>query len=246
MTPIEGLFAWFSAHEAELSGMAAFAALIAIALSPLRGTIGRLLGLTATPANDAEKNSLRADRGWFRDDLDERPSIAVPPVREAPGERDPTRGLAEGLHEGVVGDLAKQAAVRVLTDSPEDADFRLEGGIRGVGERVRISFTLNETASHSPIWSERYDRELHDLLDLEDEVATNVAAAVRIRIKARAFEKLRDRDNETLAVGELLSKAAGFFVTSYEHNEAASAALGVALRRQPENSMAVAMSVFCQ
>lgn len=184
----------------------------------------------------------------------ERPTVAVLPLKVISG-NDEIVSLAEGLHEDIIGGLTKQTAIAVVSrlGADEDpsadsdgADFRLEGSVRAAGERLRLSFALFDTASQSQAWSERYDRRGEDIFDLEDEISQSVASEVRIRIKARAFEKLRNVDNETLAVPDLLSKAAGYFVTSYGQNEEALAALRLASERAPENSMAKAMSVFCR
>jgi TolB-like protein len=180
--------------------------------------------------------------------------VAVLPLKVISGDEEIV-SLAEGLHEDIIGGLTKQTAIAVVsrlgidnaTSSDLDsADFRLEGSVRAVGERLRLSFALFDATSQSQAWSERYDRQLDDIFDLEDEISQSIASEVRIRIKARAFEKLRNTDNEALSVPDLLSKAAGYFVTSYGHNDEALEALRLAIERKPENSMAIAMAVFCR
>ena len=69
---------------------------------------------------------------------------------------------------------------------------------------------------------------------------------MRIRLKARAFEKLRGTENSVLSMPDLLSKAAGYFVNSYSHNQEAAEILRLAMDRKPDNSMAVAMMGFCR
>ena len=125
-------------------------------------------------------------------------------------------------------------------------DFRLEGSVRAVGSRLRLTFSLFDAAHASQAWSERYDRELDDVFDLEDEISEKVSATVRLRIKAREFDKLREADDADLSVPQLLSKAAGYFVRSYGDNYAALRALAAALDRAPDNSMANTMTVFCR
>ena len=179
---------------------------------------------------------------------DERPSVAVMPVNVISGD-DEIHSLAAGLREDIAGALAKQTAIAVSggggSEADSTVDFRLEGSVRAAGRRLRLTFTLFDAAGASQAWSERYDRELDDIFDLEDEISENVSAAVRLRIKARAFEKVRDTDDSDLTVAQLLSKAAGYFVKSYGGNDEAAAALGAAVESAPENSMATAMMVFC-
>lgn len=187
-------------------------------------------------------------------EIDHRPTVAVSRLK-AIGSGDETALLAEGLYDDILGSLTKQTAIAVVSSASDDpgasamaerADFRLEGSIRATGERLRLSFALLDAAAGNQVWSERYDRNLDDIFDLEDEISLSVASAVRIRIKARTFEKLRNTVNDALSVPELLSKAAGYFVTSYSHNEEAAEALRLALKRKPDNSMAMVMLVFCR
>jgi adenylate cyclase len=159
--------------------------------------------------------------------------------------------LAAGLHQDIVSGLTKQTAIEVTSGEGSAtehtaADFQLEGNIRGAGERVRLAFNLLEVATGRQAWSERYDRTLSDVFELEDEISRNVASAVRLRIKARVFEKLRDTSNDRLSTPDLLSKAAGYLVSSYSHNEEIAEILALALNRMPEHSMARAMMVFCR
>ena len=69
----------------------------------------------------------------------------------------------------------------------------------------------------------------------------HVAAAIRIKVKAQLFERLRGADNATLAVPQLLDKAAGVFIRSLDMGGEAVSTLRLAVERAPENSMARAM-----
>ena len=183
------------------------------------------------------------------------PTVAVSALKVISGD-DEIRLLVEGLHEDILGGLAKLTSIVVLGSAGGDdgpaqrsdgaADFRLEGSVRTAGRRLRLSFTLFDAASQSQAWSERYDRELDDIFDLEDEISENVVSAVRFRLKTRAFERLRGAENASLSVPDLLSKAAGFFVSSYGNNQVGAEILRLAMDRQPDNSMAVAMMGFCR
>tara|TARA_R110002096_G_scaffold8239_25_gene34678 strand:- start:300 stop:2030 length:1731 start_codon:yes stop_codon:yes gene_type:complete len=174
------------------------------------------------------------------------PKVAVTPFTVISGDVG-IESLAAGLYQDIVRGLTRQSAIAVQgRDSTANADFRLEGNIRAAGDRLRLSFALVDTAADRQLWSERYDRRLDDIFDLEDEISFTVASTVRLQIKARTFEKLRDADNATLSNAELLSKAAGYFITSYRHNDEAATALNAVLAREPDNAMANAMTVFCR
>ncbi len=180
------------------------------------------------------------------------PSIAVSPLKVISGDEE-VQSLVAGLREDIIGGLAKMTSVSVLggedgaaPGSEGAADFRLEGSARAAGRRLRLSFTLFDAASHSQAWSERYDRELDDIFDLEDEISENVVSAVWVQLKSRAFERLRDTENTSLSVPDLLTKAAGYFVRAPGNNEEVAEILRLVLDRKPDSSMGLAMMGLCR
>jgi len=187
----------------------------------------------------------------------ETPTVIVRPLTVV-GAAAEVGDIAIGLAEDIVGSLAKQTAIKVLapqvygTSSNREAaeggaaaDFVLEGSIRASGRQVRLSFSLIDTHERSQIWAERYDRSFDDVFKLQDEISRNVASTLRVRVKARLFERLRSAANETLSPRELLDKAAGYFVRSYGANQEAEAALRLAVELEPDNSMGKAMLAWC-
>lgn len=172
----------------------------------------------------------------------ERPVVAIHPIKVISGDNE-TQGLAAGLDEDINGGLTTQTAIEVAAVGAAEkaADYVLEGSIRASGKRVRLSFTLTDMTAGAQIWSERYDRTLDDVFELQDEITRAVTYSVRVRVKQRIFERLKEADDQDLSTPELLDKAAGYFVSGYEHNMDAAAALRLAIEREPENSMALAM-----
>ena len=61
-------------------------------------------------------------------------------------------------------------------------DYLVEGGVRRDGERVRITVRLVETASETNLWSEVYDRELTDFLNVQTDVAARVARSLAMEL----------------------------------------------------------------
>jgi len=176
----------------------------------------------------------------------ERQMVTVRPLN-ASGDSDATF-LVDGLREGITDSLARHTAIAVLSGDAGPgikADFVLDGTVRTHNGQARLSFTLTETASGRQVWNERFDRRLGVGFDLEDEVARAVASVVRIRLKALAFEALRETDDALLPVPELLSKAAGYFVRGPGKNDVVEPILRRSIALAPENSMARAMLVFC-
>lgn len=174
------------------------------------------------------------------------PTVAVGELRTI-GANEEAAALAEGLIDDIRDGLGRFSALGVISGGvgAGDPDFVLEGSVRASGSRLRLTFALLEGANRRQVWSERYDRTLDDIFELQDEISQTVASTIRVRVKAQVFERLADTDNAALDTPELLDKAAGYFVRGYRNNAEAEAALRLAIERAPENSMAKAMLGFC-
>lgn len=184
-------------------------------------------------------------------DLDEpiekpRHALMVPAFKVVGGEDFEL--LAEGLRDALLNSMSRHSDINVIHKQPKSqglADFAVEGTVRGHGDRVRLTFNLINTADQSQLWSERYDRASGDELELEEEIALGVAAAVRVKLKGVEFERIRDAKNEDLSVADLLNKAAGYFASAPGCNDLAEASLRLAMEREPDNSMTLAMLSLC-
>jgi adenylate cyclase len=173
----------------------------------------------------------------------EKPVVAVQTIRLISGD-DEVKAMAEGLTDAIGDALGHQTALTVKLGDPTGADFVLKGSVQAAGKRLRLSFGLEEGGSATQVWTQRYDRQLDDVFGLQDEIVLHVAAAIRIRVKAQLFERLRGADNATLAAPQLLDKAAGIFIRSLDMGGEAVSTLRLAVERAPENSMARAMLGF--
>jgi TolB-like protein len=122
-------------------------------------------------------------------------TVAVLPFANLGGDPadDP---LCEGLAEEIISALARVDGLRVIARTSSfavarmgldacqagerlDAGSLLEGSVRRSGKRVRVTVQLVETSCGGYLWNERYERELCDTLELEDEIADAVAARLR-------------------------------------------------------------------
>jgi serine/threonine-protein kinase len=129
----------------------------------------------------------------------EQASIAVLPFVNMSGAREDDY-LCEGLAEEIINVLTRIPGVRVIARTSSfavgrmdldvreagarlDVDSILEGSVRRVGQRVRITAQLVTTTDGSHLWSERFDRELTDILALEDEIAEAIAQRLRVGLK---------------------------------------------------------------
>jgi TolB-like protein/DNA-binding winged helix-turn-helix (wHTH) protein/Tfp pilus assembly protein PilF len=125
-------------------------------------------------------------------------SIAVLPFVDMSPEQDQAY-FADGISQEILNLLAKTTTLRVIARTSsfsfkgQKADIAtiaetlnvahvLEGSVRKSGNRVRITVQLVDTATSRHLWSASYDRELGDILALQAEIATSVAAALEANL----------------------------------------------------------------
>jgi len=126
------------------------------------------------------------------------PSIAVLPfVNRSPDEEN--EYFADGLSEELLNVLAKIRGLRVASRTSafhfkgKDVDLPtvarklnvatiLEGSVRKVGKRVRITAQLIQVATDSHLWSETYDREVEDIFAVQDDIAQAVVRELRVAL----------------------------------------------------------------
>ena len=122
------------------------------------------------------------------------PVIAVLPFSNMSSDTE-NDYLADGMTEDIITLLAQAPGLEVIArnstfkykDSNPDirdvgrdlgADYVVEGSIRPIGERLRVTLQVINAGNGSHIWAEKYDRPLDDFFDIQDEVTIGIAAAV--------------------------------------------------------------------
>jgi serine/threonine protein kinase/tetratricopeptide (TPR) repeat protein len=83
------------------------------------------------------------------------------------------------------------------------AGFVLTGSLRRAGDRLRINAQLINTQTDFPVWSERYDREMKDVFEVQDEIARKIAEALRITLSPQEQEALADKPTDDLQAYDL-------------------------------------------
>ena len=134
-----------------------------------------------------------------------RPSVAVLPFNNLSG--DPEQDyFSDGITEDIIAALSKYRSLVVIARNSSFAfrgaggdvrelgltfgsDYVVEGSVRKIEQRVRVTAQLVETEGGRQLWAERYDRDLQDLFALQDEITTTIAA--RIEPEVSAAERLR-------------------------------------------------------
>jgi tetratricopeptide (TPR) repeat protein len=83
------------------------------------------------------------------------------------------------------------------------AAFVLTGSLRRSGARLRINVQLVDTKTDFPLWSERFDREMKDVFEVQDEMARKIAEALRVTLSPQEIEALSVKPTENLQAYDL-------------------------------------------
>jgi len=83
------------------------------------------------------------------------------------------------------------------------ASYVMVGSLRRAGNRLRINAQLVDATTDFPLWSERYDREMEDVFEVQDEIASKIAAALRITLSPQEQEALAAKPTENLHAYDL-------------------------------------------
>ena len=84
-----------------------------------------------------------------------------------------------------------------------NAAYVLIGSLRRAGARLRINAQLVDTHTDFPLWSERYDREMKDVFEVQDEIARKIAEALRITLSPQEQQALAAKPTEDLHAYDL-------------------------------------------
>src|ERR1035438_698581 len=76
------------------------------------------------------------------------------------------------------------------------AEYVLGGSLRRASNRLRITAQLVETGSRHAAWAERYDRELKDVFEVQDEIACSIAEALRITLTPQEEKAIASKPTE--------------------------------------------------
>jgi serine/threonine protein kinase/Flp pilus assembly protein TadD len=128
--------------------------------------------------------------------------------------------LRDGITEDIITELSKIRGINtysrptVLTFRDKQvtpaqigqqlkAAYVLTGSLRRSGTRLRITTQLVDTNTDFPLWSERYDREMKDVFEVQDEIARKIAEALRVTLSPQELEALAIKPTENLQAYDL-------------------------------------------
>jgi adenylate cyclase len=193
--------------------------------------------------------------------LPDKPSIAVLPFTNISGEKE-LEYFSDGLAEGIINGLSKSEHIFVIARNStftykgkpvkvkqvaEEMGVRyvIEGSVQQEKNRVRITAQLIDALTGRHLFSERYDRDLKDILNLQDEITMKVLTAVQVKLTTGEVARLSEKGTKNLEaylkVLQAREHKAGTF--NKERVERAIQLLEEAIALDPE--YAIAYSVLC-
>jgi len=152
----------------------------------------------------------------------DKPSLAVLPFDNMSGDADQAF-FADGIAEDIITGLSrfrslfviarnssftyKNTAVDVRTVGRQlGVRYILEGSVRRVGNRVRVTAQLIEAESGNHLWAEKFDRELEDIFAVQDEITQRIVGALQPEIGAAEWERARRQPPDSLDAWTLYHK----------------------------------------
>ncbi|RWB02864.1 adenylate/guanylate cyclase domain-containing protein [Mesorhizobium sp.] len=180
-----------------------------------------------------------------------KPSIVVLPFNNMSG--DPEQEFfADGLTEDIITELSRHHELFVISRNSSfvyknravnvrevaeklDVQYLVEGSVRKIGNRVRVTVQLIDTANDAHIWADKYDRKLDDIFAIQDEVTAAIAATLPGRVEAAQRDQLARAKPANMAAYEcvLAAKVLHHRGTT-EDNERAQTLIGRAVALDPD------------
>jgi adenylate cyclase len=155
-------------------------------------------------------------------------SIAILPFTNMSG--DPEQEyFSDGITEDIITDLSKIAGLTVIarnstfTYKGRSVDVRavgrelgvlsvLEGSIRRAGQRVRITAQLVDAATGGHLWAERYDRDLTDIFEVQDDVTHRIVDALKVTLSPAEKARLADVKASNIAAYDCVLRGREFML----------------------------------
>jgi len=190
--------------------------------------------------------------------LPDRPAIAVLPFINMSG--DPEQEyFSDGISEDIITALSKLRwffviarnssfiykgrAVHMKQIAEElGVGYVVEGSVRKGGDRVRITAQLNDVATGSHIWAERYDRGLADVFAVQDEITEAIVAAIEPQLYAAEDFRARRKPPDSMDAWDLVMRALShYWRVTRQANLVAQALLEKAIAIDPNYGQALGL-----
>jgi adenylate cyclase len=192
-------------------------------------------------------------------ELSDKPSLAVLPFTNMSG--DPEQEyFSDGITEDIITELSRFKELSVVSRNSSflfkgkaaslrevstklKVDYVVEGSIRKAGNKVRVTAQLIDARSDTHIWADRYDRDLEDIFEVQDDVVRRVTSTLVGRLEHERQERTRRQSQSQLKAYDLYLRGRElFFNWTIEDNLKARDLLRAAIEIEPDHAAALALS----
>ena len=164
--------------------------------------------------------------------LPDKPSIAVLPFTNMSGDPD-QEYFSDGITEDIITELSRFREIMVIARNSSfqfrgktvdvkevgrklGVHFVVEGSVRKIGNRARVTAQLIDAASGAHIWADRYDRTLEDVFEVQDEVVRKIAGTVPGHVGRLAIDRARRKPTSDLSAQDHLLRARQAMLETYD------------------------------
>ncbi|MGO9328699.1 MAG: adenylate/guanylate cyclase domain-containing protein [Steroidobacteraceae bacterium] len=214
----------------------------------------------AKPASQAERATPEKPSAQLA--LPDKPSIAVLAFQNISGDVE-QEYFADGMVEDIITALTRMSWLFVIarnssfTYKGKAVDVKqvgrelgvryvLEGSVRKAGNKVRITGQLIDASTGVHLWANRFEGELEDIFDLQDEVTTSVIGAIAPKLEKAEIERAKRKPTENLAAYDyFLRGMANIYQGTKEGNLEALQNFQQAIDMDRNFAAAYGMSAYC-
>src|SRR4249919_329564 len=218
--------------------------------------------LSRNAGEGTERRRREAGEGGAPLPLPDKPSVAVLPFANMSGDAE-QEYFVDGIVEDIITGLSRIKWFHVIARNStfvykgravdvkqvgRDLGVRyiLEGSVRKLGNRVRITSQLIDATNAVHVWAERYDRALDDIFALQDELTISVVGAIEPTLREAEVERARRKRPDSLDAYDLYLRALpNTFIAMPDTADEALDLLQQAIAIEPNHAAAHAAIAFC-
>jgi TolB-like protein/class 3 adenylate cyclase len=193
--------------------------------------------------------------------LSDKPSIAVLPFANMSGDPD-QEYFVDGMVEEIITALSQIRWLFVIarnssfTYKGQQVDIKqvgrelgvryvLEGSVRKAGSRVRIAGQLIDAATSTHLWADRFDGQLQDVFEMQDQVASSVAGVIEPALQAAEVARSAGRSTTDLTAYDLYLRGYAMVMSRSGQTPEALRLMERAIARDPGYGPSLAWGAFC-
>ena len=190
-------------------------------------------------------------------DRTQKPTLSILPFKNL-NENEDSSFLIDGVYEDILTELSMVRQLSIVSrqssinfaDSDKELDqfvsqfkvnYLIQGSIRSSGSKVRVTVSLLDAETKEIVWSKRFDRNLDDIFEVQDEIVRSVTQAILGEIELASLNRAKRKPTENMSSYEFLLRGKeGHHAIDAEANANALEMFDKAIEADPNNAQAYA------